>query len=293
MTDARPYVGASAKYVHVSRAQGAPRRRPHPRPQRSRGADDPRVHARARPRATSRRCCAARSRTPSRTRTCAGTATTSYVSAAYVDEGLTLKRWRARARGRVNQIFKRTCHITIKLEQLEASRQASQPQAPARSRARTRRRGGAAGGEAEDAEEEGGRPPNGSESSSRRPAGRRHPRLEVELDGRQEGVRGRAARGLKIREHILKKLSHAGLVRHPDPQGQAADHDRHLHGAARDRDRQVGRRGRRAAQRGARASPRRTCTSTSTRSSAPSSTRSSSRSRSQSSSRTASRSGAR
>jgi large subunit ribosomal protein L22 len=38
-----------------------------------------------------------------------------YVSAAYVGAGPTLKRWRARARGRVNRIRKRTCHITIKL----------------------------------------------------------------------------------------------------------------------------------------------------------------------------------
>jgi large subunit ribosomal protein L22 len=37
------------------------------------------------------------------------------VSAAYVDEGPTLKRWRARARGRVARIRKRTCHITIRL----------------------------------------------------------------------------------------------------------------------------------------------------------------------------------
>jgi ribosomal protein L22 len=35
------------------------------------------------------------------------------VSAAYVDEGPTLKRWRARARGRVARIRKRTCHITL------------------------------------------------------------------------------------------------------------------------------------------------------------------------------------
>jgi large subunit ribosomal protein L22 len=34
---------------------------------------------------------------------------------AYADEGPTLKRWRARARGRVNRIRKRTCHITIVL----------------------------------------------------------------------------------------------------------------------------------------------------------------------------------
>jgi ribosomal protein L22 len=38
------------------------------------------------------------------------------VSAAYVDEGPTLKRWRARARGRVARIRKRTCHITVLLE---------------------------------------------------------------------------------------------------------------------------------------------------------------------------------
>jgi large subunit ribosomal protein L22 len=37
------------------------------------------------------------------------------VHAAYADEGPTLKRWRPRARGRVNRIFKRTCHITVVL----------------------------------------------------------------------------------------------------------------------------------------------------------------------------------
>jgi large subunit ribosomal protein L22 len=39
------------------------------------------------------------------------------VKAAYADEGPTLKRWRPRARGRVNRINKRTCHITIELGQ--------------------------------------------------------------------------------------------------------------------------------------------------------------------------------
>jgi large subunit ribosomal protein L22 len=39
------------------------------------------------------------------------------VSAVWVDEGPTLKRWRARARGRVARIRKRTCHITLVLEQ--------------------------------------------------------------------------------------------------------------------------------------------------------------------------------
>src|ERR671935_1290449 len=41
------------------------------------------------------------------------------VSAAYVDEGPMLKRWRARARGRVARIRKRTCHITVKLRPAE------------------------------------------------------------------------------------------------------------------------------------------------------------------------------
>jgi large subunit ribosomal protein L22 len=38
-----------------------------------------------------------------------------YVSHATVGAGPTLKRWRARARGRVARIRKRTCHITIAL----------------------------------------------------------------------------------------------------------------------------------------------------------------------------------
>jgi large subunit ribosomal protein L22 len=37
------------------------------------------------------------------------------VAAAYVDEGPTIKRWRARARGRVSRIKKHTCHVTIRL----------------------------------------------------------------------------------------------------------------------------------------------------------------------------------
>jgi large subunit ribosomal protein L22 len=37
------------------------------------------------------------------------------VHAAVVDEGPTLKRWRARARGRVARIKKHTCHITVVL----------------------------------------------------------------------------------------------------------------------------------------------------------------------------------
>ena len=65
------------------------------------------------------------------------------VSAAYVDEGPTIKRWRARARGRVASIKKRTCHITIKVALREDARVTKQPpsetkRAPAK-RASTKR----------------------------------------------------------------------------------------------------------------------------------------------------------
>ena len=37
------------------------------------------------------------------------------VEAAFADPGPTLKRWKPRARGRVNRIRKRTCHVTVVL----------------------------------------------------------------------------------------------------------------------------------------------------------------------------------
>jgi large subunit ribosomal protein L22 len=43
------------------------------------------------------------------------------VSAAYAGAGPTLKRWRARARGRVARIRKRTCHITIRLARADGA----------------------------------------------------------------------------------------------------------------------------------------------------------------------------
>jgi large subunit ribosomal protein L22 len=52
-----------------------------------------------------------------------------YVVTAYADEGPTLKRWRARARGRVNRVRKRTCHITLVLAEVP------EPSAPTRRRA--------------------------------------------------------------------------------------------------------------------------------------------------------------
>ncbi|MDA8752795.1 50S ribosomal protein L22 [Halieaceae bacterium] len=37
------------------------------------------------------------------------------VSSIYVDEGMTMKRLRPRAKGRADRIFKRSCHITVKV----------------------------------------------------------------------------------------------------------------------------------------------------------------------------------
>jgi large subunit ribosomal protein L22 len=56
-----------------------------------------------------------------------------YVSVATVGSGPTIKRWRARARGRVARIKKRTCHITIALavpEGVEARAPVAAPTPP-------------------------------------------------------------------------------------------------------------------------------------------------------------------
>jgi len=50
------------------------------------------------------------------------------VSAAYVDEGPVMKRWRARARGRAVRIQKPTCHITVVLAE-PAARQPEEAKA--------------------------------------------------------------------------------------------------------------------------------------------------------------------
>ena len=43
-----------------------------------------------------------------------------YVKRIYADDGPTYKRWRPRARGRVNQILKRTSHLTVVVAEKEA-----------------------------------------------------------------------------------------------------------------------------------------------------------------------------
>ena len=46
-----------------------------------------------------------------------------YISEIKVDQGPTLKRWRARARGAANEIQKKTSHITIVLDEIEAGKE--------------------------------------------------------------------------------------------------------------------------------------------------------------------------
>jgi large subunit ribosomal protein L22 len=63
-----------------------------------------------------------------------------YVSAAYADEGITLKRFSPRARGRAGRINKRACHITIIVSRMDDDRlailQAARSAQSAASRAR-------------------------------------------------------------------------------------------------------------------------------------------------------------
>jgi large subunit ribosomal protein L22 len=75
------------------------------------------------------------------------------VEAAYADEGPTLKRWKPRARGRVNRIKKRTCHVTLVLAEQPpaetrrrrarskpAAAEQAAPEAEAKPKATTRRK---------------------------------------------------------------------------------------------------------------------------------------------------------
>jgi large subunit ribosomal protein L22 len=54
-----------------------------------------------------------------------------YIAHAYVDGGPVMKRWRARARGRVARIKKRTCHITVRLAERPAPPAPVQTEPPA------------------------------------------------------------------------------------------------------------------------------------------------------------------
>src|SRR5918994_942739 len=59
------------------------------------------------------------------------------VEAAYADEGPTLKRWKPRARGRVNRINKRTCHVTLVLAEVPETSTRRRPRKQAETAAST------------------------------------------------------------------------------------------------------------------------------------------------------------
>ena len=80
-----------------------------------------------------------------------------YVSTAYADEGVTLKRFRPRARGRAGRIRKRTCHVTIVVSRMpddELRRHRAKQQAEAAARRQRRVAGGRAGGQTAEAQTE-------------------------------------------------------------------------------------------------------------------------------------------
>jgi large subunit ribosomal protein L22 len=100
-----------------------------------------------------------------------------YVAAAEVGTGPTLKRWRARARGRVGRIKKRTCHITIRLEPVEGAVAAASP--------RSGRAAAAAGGR-QAAEEPRAEGPHVAAEPEPEAAVVEEPQVEVEPDAVEE-----------------------------------------------------------------------------------------------------------
>jgi large subunit ribosomal protein L22 len=83
-----------------------------------------------------------------------------YVSTAYADEGVTLKRFRPRARGRAGRIRKRTCHVTIIVSRMpedELRRHHAKQEAEIAARRARRVAGGRAGQAAAASGDDGGR----------------------------------------------------------------------------------------------------------------------------------------
>ena len=133
------------------------------------------------------------------------------VEAAFADEGPTLKRWKPRARGRVNRIRKRTCHVTLVLAEVpEQNDAAASAQAGGDAGVRARGRRVQAEGRLP-AEEEGGGCLMGQKVH---PGGFRVGVIHDWKSNWWTGTPEFAAyllEDVRIREHILGKLSHAGL----------------------------------------------------------------------------------
>ena len=155
-----------------------------------------------------------------------------YVASISVDEGPTLKRWRARARGRVARIKKRTCHITVTLAQatVEAPTGRARENRCAALRSRRPKREGRAAADSRDHDR--GAEGRGEAEAEARSApqedrgGRELMGQKVHPGGLRVGVihdwksnwyttnkdfKDALLEDIKIREHINRKLGHAGL----------------------------------------------------------------------------------
>jgi large subunit ribosomal protein L22 len=118
------------------------------------------------------------------------------VSAAYVGAGPVLKRWRARARGRVARIRKRTCHITIRLAQPDgaplpearaALAETVAPEAPAEEATEPRRRKKPEVAETTEAVEQ------AEDKPKTRPKRAQKPKADAEQAGEAPAARGKRA----------------------------------------------------------------------------------------------------
>ena len=132
------------------------------------------------------------------------------VEAAFADEGPTLKRWKPRARGRVNRIRKRTCHVTLVLAEVPEQ---NTTKAPAQA-------GGDRGICPAGRFHAEGQDPTTQEGGGCLMGQKVHPggfRVGVIHDWKSNWWTGKPEfaayllEDVRIREHILGKLSHAGL----------------------------------------------------------------------------------
>jgi ribosomal protein L22 len=105
-----------------------------------------------------------------------------------IDEGPTLKRWKARARGRVARIKKRTCHVTIALAPMEQALEVAPPRRKAPSPETA-----ASDAAAEETTEE----PKRTRKPAAKPAAAREKKTTAKTD---TPASGRAKRGRKNEE---------------------------------------------------------------------------------------------
>jgi large subunit ribosomal protein L22 len=157
---------------------------------------------------------------------------------AYADEGPTLKRWRARARGRVNRIRKRTCHITITLSPALPGEIKPRPErrpspadeAPAETEKPKRRRKAAApkaeAATAETAVEETATEPEAieetatEEQAEAKPKRRRKPAAKAEPEAGAESEP--EAEAAAEPEHDPEPEAEAAAEPEPEPEAEAA-----------------------------------------------------------------------